>query len=125
MVKLQIKDFSGQKKFSSLINPYYKGVNGIILVYDITQESSFNALNNWLTIIKDQAPQANIVLVGQKCDLIEKVISEEKIKELTDEFGMEYFETSAKIDYNINEVFANLIQKCMYNTYEAADIGAV
>ena len=82
-------------------------------------------MNNWLTIIKDQAPQANIVLVGQKCDLIEKVISEEKIKELTDEFGMEYFETSAKIDYNINEVFANLIQKCMYNTYEAADIGAV
>ena len=125
MIKLQIKDFSGQKKFSSLINPYYKEVNGIILVYDITQESSFNALNNWLTIIKDQAPQANIVLVGQKCDLIEKVISEEKIKELTDEFGMEYFETSAKIDYNINEVFANLIQKCMYNTYEAADIGAV
>ena len=125
MVKLQIKDFSGQKKFSSLINPYYKEVNGIILVYDITQESSFNALNNWLTIIKDQAPQANIVLVGQKCDLIEKVISEEKIKELTDEFGMEYFETSAKIDYNINEVFENLIQKCMYNTYEAADIGAV
>ena len=125
MVKLQIKDFSGQKKFSSLINPYYKEVNGIILVYDITQESSFNALNNWLTIIKDQAPQANIVLVGQKCDLIERVISEEKIKELTDEFGMEYFETSAKIDYNINEVFANLIQKCMYNTYEAADIGAV
>ena len=125
MIKLQIKDFSGQKKFSSLINPYYKEVNGIILVYDITQESSFNALNNWLTIIKDQAPQANIVLVGQKCDLIERVISEEKIKELTDEFGMEYFETSAKIDYNINEVFANLIQKCMYNTYEAADIGAV
>ena len=125
MIKLQIKDFSGQKKFSSLINPYYKEVNGIILVYDITQESSFNALNNWLTIIKDQAPQANIVLVGQKCDLIEKVISEEKIKELTDEFGMEYFETSAKIDYNINEVFDNLIQKCMYNTYEAADIGAV
>ena len=125
MIKLQIKDFSGQKKFSSLINPYYKEVDGIILVYDITQESSFNALNNWLTIIKDQAPQANIVLVGQKCDLIERVISEEKIKELTDEFGMEYFETSAKIDYNINEVFANLIQKCMYNTYEAADIGAV
>ena len=125
MIKLQIKDFSGQKKFSSLINPYYKEVDGIILVYDITQESSFNALNNWLTIIKDQAPQANIVLVGQKCDLIERVISEEKIKELTDEFGMEYFETSAKIDYNINEVFTNLIQKCMYNTYEAADIGAV
>ena len=125
MVKLQINDFSGQKKFSSIINAYYKGANGIILVYDVTEESSFNALNNWLTIIKDKAPQANIVLVGQKCDLNERVISEDKIKELTEQFGIEYFETSAKIDYNINEVFDNLIQQCMYNNYEAADIGAV
>ena len=125
MIKLHIYDFSGQKKFSSIINPYFKEANGIILIYDITQESSFNALNNWITIIKEKAPQANIVLVGQKCDLIERAIREEKIKELTDEYGIEYFEASAKIDYNINEIFDNLIQQCMFNTYEAADIGAV
>ena len=125
MIKLHIYDFSGQKKFSSIINPYFKEANGIILIYDVTQESSFNALNNWITIIKEKAPQANIVLVGQKCDLIERAITEDKIKELTDEYGIEYFEASAKIDYNINEVFDNLIQQCMFNTYEAADIGAV
>ena len=125
MIKLHIYDFSGQKKFSSIITPYFKEANGIILIYDVTQESSFNALNNWITIIKEKAPQANIVLVGQKCDLIERAITEDKIKELTDEYGIEYFEASAKIDYNINEVFDNLIQQCMFNTYEAADIGAV
>ena len=125
MIKLHIYDFSGQKKFSSIINPYFKEANGIILIYDVTQESSFNALNNWITIIKEKAPQANIVLVGQKCDLIERAITEDKIKELTDEYGIEYFEASAKIDYNINEIFDNLIQQCMFNTYEAADIGAV
>ena len=125
MIKLHIYDFSGQKKFSSIINPYFKEANGIILIYDVTQESSFNALNNWMTIIKEKAPQANIALVGQKCDLIERAISDEKIKEFTEEFGIEYFEASAKIDYNINEVFDNLIQQCMFNTYEAADIGAV
>ena len=125
MIKLHIYDFSGQKKFSSIINPYFKEANGIILIYDVTQKSSFNALNNWITIIKEKAPQANIVLVGQKCDLIERAITEDKIKELTDEYGIEYFEASAKIDYNINEVFDNLIQQCMFNTYEAADIGAV
>ena len=125
MIKLHIYDFSGQKKFSSIINPYFKEANGIILIYDVTQESSFNALNNWMTIIKEKAPQANIILVGQKCDLIERAISDEKIKEFTEEFGIEYFEASAKIDYNINEVFDNLIQQCMFNTYEAADIGAV
>ena len=125
MIKLQIYDFSGQKKFSSVINPYYKISDGILLVFDVTQESSFIALNNWITIIKEKAPQANIILVGQKCDLFERVISEEKITELTEEFGIEYFETSAKNDYNINELFDNLIQQCMYNHYEAPDIGAV
>ena len=125
MIKLQIYDFSGQKKFSSVINPYYKKSDGILLVFDITQESSFIALNDWITIIKEKAPQANIILVGQKCDLFERVISEEKITELTEEFGIEYFETSAKNDYNINELFDNLIQQCMYNNYEAPDIGAV
>ena len=125
MIKLQIYDFSGQKKFSSVINPYYKKSDGILLVFDVTQESSFIALNNWITIIKEKAPQANIILVGQKCDLFERVISEEKITELTEEFGIEYFETSAKNDYNINELFDNLIQQCMYNNYEAPDIGAV
>ena len=125
MIKLQIYDFSGQKKFSSVINPYYKKSDGILLVFDVTQESSFIALNDWITIIKEKAPQANIILVGQKCDLFEKVISEEKITELTEEFGIEYFETSAKNDYNINELFDNLIQQCMYNNYEAPDIGAV
>ena len=125
MIKLQIYDFSGQKKFSSVINPYYKKSDGILLVFDVTQESSFIALNDWITIIKEKAPQANIILVGQKCDLFEKVISEEKITELTEEFGIEYFETSAKNDYNINELFDNLIQQCMYNNYEAPDIGAI
>jgi len=125
MIKLQIYDFSGQKKFSSVINPYYKKSDGILLVFDVTQESSFIALNDWITIIKEKAPQANIILVGQKCDLFERVISEEKINELTEEFGIEYFETSAKNDYNINELFDNLIQQCMYNNYEAPDIGAI
>ena len=125
MIKLQIYDFSGQKKFSSVINPYYKKSDGILLVFDVTQESSFIALNNWITIIKEKAPQANIILVEQKCDLFERVISEEKITELTEEFGIEYFETSAKNDYNINELFDNLIQQCMYNNYEAPDIGAI
>ena len=125
MIKLQIYDFSGQKKFSSVINPYYKKSDGILLVFDVTQESSFIALNNWITIIKEKAPQANIILVGQKCDLFERDISEEKITELTEEFGIEYFETSAKNDYNINELFDNLIQQCMYNNYEAPDIGAI
>ena len=125
MIKLQIYDFSGQKKFSSVINPYYKKSDGILLVFDVTQESSFIALNDWITIIKEKAPQANIILVGQKCDLFERVISEEKINELTEEFGIEYFETSAKNDYNINELFDNLIQQCMYNNHEAPDIGAV
>ena len=126
MIKMQLWDCSGQKKFSSAIYSYIKGASGIILVYDITQESSFNAINNWIKLIKERTPNTNIVLVGQKCDLEEKrVISEEKGKELADELGIEFFEISAKNDYNIKEMFDFLIQQCIYTFDEASDIGAV
>ena len=126
MIKMQLWDCSGQKKFTPTILSFLKGASGIILVYDITEESSFIAINNWIKLIKEKAPNTNIVLVGQKCDLEEKrVISEEKGKELADELGTEFFEISAKNDYNIKEMFDFLIQQCIYTSGEAADIGAV
>ena len=126
MIKMQLWDCSGQKKFISAISSYFKGASGIILVYNISEESSFLAINNWIKLIKEREPKTNIVLVGQKCDLEEeRVISEEKGKELADELGIEFFEVSAKNNYNIKEMFDFLIQQCIFTSGEAADIGAV
>ena len=48
MVKLQLWDFSGQKKFRSLLKAYIKETKAILLVYNITDESSFLAVNDWI-----------------------------------------------------------------------------
>ena len=118
---MQLWDCAGQPKFRPVINTYFKGSQGIILVYDITNESSFIAIKKWIEQIN-----AIIVLVGQKCDLMNREVSEEKGKELAEELGIEFFEVSAKNDYNIQELFDYLIQQCIISaTTGLADIGAI
>ena len=80
---------------------------GIILVYDCTDEQSFNNIRNWIKQIETHAAKdVAKILVGNKCDREdEKVISTEQGKELADEYGLRFFETSAKSGFNISELF--------------------
>lgn len=70
-VNLQIWDSAGYGRFRIMTSSYYKGANGIIMVYDITNKDSFDHLSNWLKEVHLYAPEtAKIVLVGSKCDLV-------------------------------------------------------
>ena len=126
MVKLQLWDFSGQKKFRSLLKAYIKETKAILLVYNITDESSFLAVNDWIKEIKKYEVNPIIVLVGQKCDLENRIISEERGRELANELGVEFFEISAKTGYNVEELFKYLIQQCIFSSnVGSADLGAI
>ena len=126
MVKLHLWDFSGQKKFRSLLKAYIKETKAILLVYNITDESSFLAVNDWIKEIKKYEVNPIIVLVGQKCDLENRIISEERGRELANELGVEFFEISAKTGYNVEELFKYLIQQCIFSSnVGSADIGAI
>ena len=59
-IKLQIWDTSGQERFKNIISPYYHGVQGIMLIYDITNLESFNNLNSWLIEIEKYAPKKSL-----------------------------------------------------------------
>ena len=85
---------------------------GIILVYDCTDEQSFNNIRNWIKQIETHAAKdVAKILVGNKCDREdEKVISTEQGKELADEYGLRFFETSAKSGFNISELFHDVAQ---------------
>ena len=86
----------------------------------------FHSIKNWINQIRENNTKAIIILVGQKCDLIERVISEEKGKELADELGIDFFEVSAKTGYNIKELFDYLIEQSIFSvTAGEADIGEV
>ena len=79
---------------------------GIILVYDTTQEITFNNITNWLKQIDSHASEdVSRVLVANKIDLPNRIVSEEMGKQLAQEYGLTYFETSAMTGHNINELF--------------------
>jgi small GTP-binding protein len=109
VVKLQVWDTAGQERFRTITQTYYKGAMGIILVYDCTEEKSFSNISNWMKQIEQHASKdVAKVLVGNKADKEDKVIDTETGKQLADEYGLEFFETSAKTGQNINELFQHI-----------------
>ena len=113
-IKLQIWDTAGQERFRTITKTYYKGAHGIILTYDVTDENSFKNIRNWVKQIEQNA-QSNVckVLVGNKCDREDRKISYEEGAKLASEFKMQFFETSAKSNYNVNETFTYLTKEIL------------
>ncbi|VDK67132.1 unnamed protein product [Litomosoides sigmodontis] len=111
-VKLQIWDTAGQERYRTITTAYYRGAMGFILMYDITNEESFNSVQDWCTQIKTYSwENAQVVLVGNKCDMDdERVVSCERGKQLADQLGLEFFETSAKENINVKAVFEKLVE---------------
>ena len=110
LIKLQIWDTAGQDRFRTIRKTYYKGSQGVILVYDVCDEKSFGNVKNWVNQIEQNAKSTICkVLVGNKCDKPERVITEEQGKKLAEEYNMKFFETSAKTAYNIKESSEYLI----------------
>ena len=106
--ELKIFDTAGQERYRSLANGYYKQADGIILVFDLTNENSFNRLNKWLSDIKDIKENVEIILVGNKSDLIDRKINKTKAESWAKENGFRYIETSAKDGSNILLLFEEL-----------------
>merc|ERR1711931_216224 len=122
-VKLQIWDTAGQERYRTITTAYYRGAMGFILMYDITNEESFNSVQDWSTQIKTYSwDNAQVVLVGNKCDMEEeRVVSTEKGKQLAEQLGFEFFETSAKENINVKAVFERLVDIICEKMSESLD----
>ena len=97
---------------------------GIILVYDTTQEITFNNITNWLKQIDSHASEdVSRVLVANKIDLPNRIVSEEMGKQLAQEYGLTYFETSAMTGHNVNELFYYMAKTIIKDKASLTSVG--
>jgi len=127
VIKLQIWDTAGQERFRTITSSYYRGAHGIIIVYDCTEQDTFNNVKQWLQEIERYASEnVQKLLVGNKCDLtVRKVVEFSTAKEYADSIGIPFLETSAKNSTNVEQAFmtmASEIKKHMGS--QASDSGA-
>lgn len=112
IIKLQAWDTAGQERYSGVRPIYYRGAKGALLVFDITMRQSFVNVEKWFNQIrKYSGTDVPIVLVGNKLDLSEsRVVSTDEVRVYSAQKEMSYFETSAKTDYAVTDVFKNLAE---------------
>ena len=106
-IKFEIWDTAGQERYHSLAPLYYRNASVIFVIFDITSYISYAQAKNWVKELKHLGPeQAYIVLVGNKYDMKHlKKINSEDVNHYARENNITYIETSAKINYNIENLF--------------------
>ena len=114
-IKLKIWDTAGQERFRNITTQYYKGADGIVLVYDVTDEASYEKIRDWMEQILSNTQQEDIglVLLGNKCDMEPRNVTEEMGKKMAEELKVNYFETSALTGQGIKEAFEQLTRDIM------------
>ncbi|XP_050243235.1 ras-related protein RABC2a [Quercus robur] len=116
-LKLTIWDTAGQERFRTLTSSYYRGAQGIILVYDVTRRETFTNLSEvWAKEVELYSNNQHCVkmLVGNKVDIdSERVVSREEGTALAKELGCLFLECSAKTRENVEQCFEELALKIM------------
>ena len=113
-VKVTIRDTAGQEKYQSIAKTYYLGVNGALLIYDITNEFSFQKVDFWYNDLKNNAniDEMFLCLVGNKMDLKQnRVVARETAEKYAKEKNIPYYEVSAKSGEGIKLLFDDIINK--------------
>ena len=111
-IKLVIWDTAGQERFHSVATSTIKSAQGVIVSFDLTNEKSFKNLSRWLDDIKENNNKIPILLFGNKCDMLEERVVEEKdIDIFVSRNKLIYYETNAKDNINIEEGFTKIAEE--------------
>ena len=117
IINFQIWDTAGQERYKSIICGFYKNAKGAFIVYDITDLKSFLSVDYWFIDLKNKT-DAEIILIGNKCDLTsERKISYKEGMNNALFYDSIFFEVSAKTKYNIKNIF-NVLTTNIYEKFE-------
>ena len=116
-ISLKLWDTAGEERFRTLSFSTYKNCDGIIIIFDLSDKSSFEKINFWLEQInlKSEIDVTSIILLGNKCDIKEREKFDEEINNFTKKINLKYFETSAKTGENIENAIVYLIRDIISN----------
>jgi Ras-related protein Rab-8A len=124
-MRLQLWDTAGQERFRSLTSNFFGRADGFVLCYDISNRPSFDHVIGWMRDIKTRAPpDCDIVLCGNKSDLEgDRVVQVSEGQSLAEEYGVQFFETSALTGANVEGMFtalATTIKRRRIDEYEGS-----
>ena len=117
--KIQFWDTAGQEVYNSLAKITIRDSQGIVLVYDASKKETFQALKSrWSKLVDEYASKTAFkIVVANKIDLTsEREVSTQEGKAFADSLGVSYYETSAMIDHNVNEMFGRLLDNIIENS---------
>ncbi|XP_070171735.1 ras-related protein Rab-37 isoform X2 [Polyergus mexicanus] len=106
-IKLQIWDTAGQERFRSVTHAYYRDAHALLLLYDVTNKTSYDNIRAWLSEIREHANEdVVIMLLGNKSDCgTERIVKREDGERLAQEYKVPFMETSAKTGLNVELAF--------------------
>jgi len=108
-IKLILWDLAHIEQYDKVIENYFRGANGAIIIFDLTRLQTLAEIENYFSHFLNINPESKLVLVANKCDLIEKnVINLEQLLQFAKKYQTPYFLTSAKTGENVEEVFIKM-----------------
>ncbi|XP_034482508.1 ras-related protein Rab-1B-like [Drosophila innubila] len=109
-VKLEIWDTAGEERYRSMMSSYYRQVDGIVLVFDLTRRLSYCHVDYWIEEIKKYASSdVSIILVGNKCDAFgDRQVHQQLAVMYADNLNIPYVEASAVSGYNVDRLFSKV-----------------
>lgn len=115
---LTIWDILGQKEFRSLHTTFYAGASGGLIVCDLTRFDTYESIRGWLESLFGVTGTIPLVLLGNKCDLVDqRQVNEDAMNSLADEFGSMFVLTSARTGENVEQAFQNLALNIVRSKY--------
>ncbi|XP_061420719.1 EF-hand calcium-binding domain-containing protein 4B-like isoform X1 [Lethenteron reissneri] len=111
-IALQLWDTAGQERFRSITKQYFRKADGVLVMYDITNEFTFKSVRNWIISLQEKVEDDVVVfLLGNKTDAVEdegRLVSTAEGKRLAEEYGAVFYECSARLALNIEEPIAHM-----------------